>query len=136
MHASEPTLLPVYRVTVFVPPYALEALIDGVCAVDDLRVGRDADDGDHTDRYDRALWISAPGREQFRPLPGSDPADGRTCAVARGDTVRIEFCVDRDAARLQRVIDDGIRPHHPWEVPAIFVDETLLPLPPRRGAGS
>ena len=36
------------------------------------------------------------------------------------------------AARLgfhSRLLRDGIHKHHPWEVPAVFVDESLFPLP-------
>jgi hypothetical protein len=43
--------------------------------------------------------------------------------------VRLEFAIPRDAALLARIVEQGIRPHHPWQVPAIFVDEALLPLP-------
>ena len=112
-------LSPVYRVTVFVPPAHLETLRNGICAVDSLRQGD----------YEHGMWISAPGIEQFRPLAGAQPAQGRVGELARVETVRVELCIPRDAARLQRLIEQGIRPHHPWEAPAIFVDEALLPLP-------
>jgi hypothetical protein len=112
-------LLPVYRISVWVPPAQMQRVLDGICAVDDLRIGE----------YDRVAWISATGIEQFRPLAGATPSLGDIGALESGESVRIEFCIPRDAARLQRVIDEGIRPHHPWEIPAIFVDESLLPLP-------
>ena len=112
-------ILPVYRVSVWVPPEHAQRVLDGICAVDDLRIGD----------YDRVAWISAPGVEQFRPLAGADPALGSIGELESGASVRIEFCIPRDSERLQRVIDDGIRPHHPWRIPAIFVDESLLPLP-------
>lgn len=121
-------LQPVYRVTVFVPPAHLQALIDGICAANPLRIGD----------YDRVLWISAPGTEQFRPLAGATPTQGHVGELERGDTMRVEFCIPRDADTLSHVIDQGIRPHHPWELPAIFVDESLLPLPsaPREGSAA
>ncbi|MBB5207266.1 hypothetical protein [Chiayiivirga flava] len=119
MSAATATMLPVYRITVFVPPEAVQGLLDGICAVDDLRIGD----------YDRVLWTSAPGIEQFRPLPGATPTQGDVGAVERGATVRVEFCIPRDDDRLARVIALGIRPHHPWQVPAIFVDASVFPLP-------
>jgi hypothetical protein len=112
-------MLAVYRVTVFVPPEALERVIDGILAVDPLRIGD----------YDRVSWISAPGRERYRPLAGAAPACGTIGTLECGETVRLEFCLPRERDRLERVIADGIRPHHPWRVPAIFVDESELPLP-------
>ena len=110
---------PVYRVSVYVPPAHVERVIDAICAVDDLRIGT----------YEHVLWTSAPGSEQFRPLAGATPTQGDVGQLTRTPTVRIEFCMPRDPERLRRVIDEGIRPSHPWHVPAIFVDETQLPLP-------
>ena len=112
-------LVPVYRVTVFVPPAHLEALQAGICAVDSLRQGD----------YEHGMWISAPGIEQFRPLAGAQPAQGRTGELECVETVRLELCLPRDPERLQRLIEQGIRPHHPWETPAIFIDESSFPLP-------
>jgi hypothetical protein len=112
-------LLPVYRICVFVPVECAQRVIDGVCAVDDLRIGN----------YAHVAWISAAGSEQFRPLDGAHPTLGAQGELTRSASVRVEFCIARDEARLRRVIDAGIRPNHPWEVPAIFVDASLLPLP-------
>jgi hypothetical protein len=110
-------LLPVYRICVFVPPVHVQRVIDGVCAVDDLRIGD----------YAHVAWTSAAGTEQFLPLDGALPTLGAAGELVRADSVRLEFCVARDEAHLRRVIDEGIRPHHPWEVPAIFVDAVWLP---------
>lgn len=112
-------LHPVWRITVFVPPAQLRAVQDGICAVDPLQSGD----------YDRAMWLSSPGEEQFRPLPGAQPAVGTIGEVTRLASVRLEFVIPRDPALLARIVEHGIRPHHPWQVPAIFVDESLLPLP-------
>ena len=115
--------LPVYRVTVWVPPADLARLQLGICAIEGLQLGE----------YDQVMWVSAPGREQFRPLHGAVPAVGIIGEATEGASVRLEFAIPRDPERLQRVIDQGIRPNHPWEVPAIFVDESWFPLPdPRR----
>jgi hypothetical protein len=40
----------------------------------------------------------------------------------------LEFCVPRDLQLARRVIDAGLRPNHPWEEPAIFVDEILVDI--------
>jgi len=110
-------LQPVYRVTVFVPPGQLRALQEGILAVDPLRFGD----------YDHGMWTSAPGEEQFRPLAGAAPAAGRIGELSRLPSVRLEFVLPRDPALLERVLEQGVRAHHPWEAPAIFVDETYLP---------
>lgn len=110
-------LHPVYRVTVFVPPSRLRALQDAIVAVDPLRFGD----------YDQGMWVSACGEEQFRPLPAARPAQGVPGALARLPSVRLEFVLPRDPALLERVLREGVRAHHPWQSPAIFVDETFLP---------
>ena len=112
-------LIPVYRVTVFVPPAHLEALQAGICAVDSLRQGD----------YAQGMWCSAPGVEQFQPLEGAHPAQGRIGELTRVESVRLELCIPRDAQRLQRLVEQGIRPHHPWDVPTILVDETWFAQP-------
>ena len=111
-------LLAVYRVTVFVPQQHLQGVIDGVCAVDPLRIGD----------YEHVMWTSL-AAEQFRPLPGAVPTLGRVGALERGDSVRLEFCIPRETERLRLVLEQGIVPHHPWEIPAIFIDESWFPLP-------
>ena len=108
----------VYRVSVFVPPAHVQRVVDAICAVDDLRIGD----------YAHVLWTTAPGTEQFQPLHGAKPTEGDVGELTRAPTVRVEFCIARDPERLRRVIEEGIRPAHPWEVPAIFVDESRLPL--------
>lgn len=112
-------LVPVYRVTVFVPPAHLEALQRGICAVDSLQQGN----------YEHGMWISAPGVEQFRPLARAQPSQGRIGELERVETVRLELCIPRDPERLQRLIEQGVHPHHPWRTPAIFIDESSFPLP-------
>jgi len=111
-------LLPIYRVCVFVPPEHLAALQAGICAVEPLGDGR----------YDQVMWLSAPGSEQFRPLPGAVPAAGEPGELSQLPSVRLEFALPRDPQRLARVLRDGVRAHHPWESPAIFVDESLQPV--------
>lgn len=112
-------LLPVYRITVFVPPAHAEALIAGIVACDELALGE----------YSEVMWITPGGQEQFRPGSAAKPAMGKAGELSREDSVRIEFAIPRDPERLQRVLHEGVHRHHPWEVPAVFVDESLFPLP-------
>ena len=37
--------------------------------------------------------------------------------------IRLEFAIARDPELLRRVLDDGLLPTHPWEEPAVFIDE-------------
>lgn len=116
---SEMQLIPVYRITVFVSPAELEALKAGILAVDDLAIGD----------YREVMWTSAPGLEQFRPGAAASPTLGQVGAFTSAPAVRLEFSIPRDAQRLQRVLVEGVHAHHPWEVPAVFVDESLFPMP-------
>ena len=120
---SKLRLHPVYRITVFVPPAQLEALKRGILAVDDLAAGGYAD----------GMWESAPGREQFRVLPGTTSAMDAAGEGVSEPTVRLEFCIPRgvsgDRERLQRLLDQGIAAHHPWNSPAVFVDAVEFAAP-------
>lgn len=111
-------LLPIYRITVFVPPEYLQALQAGICRIEPL--------GD--ERYDQVMWLSSPGIEQFRARPGAMPTQGEVGALTQLPTVRLEFAIPRDPERLARVLREGVRAHHPWESPAIFVDESHRPV--------
>ena len=114
---SDPAgMRPAYRITVFVPPTHVEEVLDAVEREIDLVYGQ----------YDRSAWWSAPGVEQFRPLPGSRPTVGVSGRLEQVPTVRLEFAVPHDAQLLQRVIRFGVLASHPWQEPAVFVDETLV----------
>ncbi len=106
----------VYRVTTFVPPENVDALIASIAAVDPLGTGR----------YDRVCWRSAPGIEQFRPLEGANPSYGKIGEVAHSATVRLEFILPLNPETLRRVLEEGLFPAHPWEEPAVFIDETTV----------
>ncbi len=112
-------LHPVYRVVVFVPPSHLEALKRGILGVDALAVGG----------YEHGMWETAPGFEQYRALPATTPVHGQSGELVREPSVRLEFCIPRDPERLQRLLSDGIAAHHPWNTPAVFVDETQFVTP-------
>ena len=49
--------------------------------------------------------------------------------LTRADTVRSECAIARDEGRLAHVLREGVHRHHPWEVPSVFVDESMFPLP-------
>jgi len=114
----------IYRVTTFVPPESVDTLLEGVEREVPLRYGL----------YDRAAWWSAVGVEQFRPLPGARPTFGEVGRTERVPTVRIEFVIPRDPELLTRVLSLGLIPNHPWQEPAIFVDETEVTLSHSAGA--
>jgi hypothetical protein len=64
----------VYRITTFVPPDRVDALLDGIIREVPLAYGR----------YDCSAWWSAVGVEQFRPLPGAQPTFGEVSEVQSG----------------------------------------------------
>jgi hypothetical protein len=103
-----------YRITTFVPPDHLESVLEGVERVVPLVFGR----------YESCAWWSSVGVEQFRPLPGATPTVGVPGRIERVPTVRLEFAIPRDVGLLERVLRDGIIANHPWEEPAVFVDES------------
>ncbi len=109
---------PVWRVTTFVPPENVDAVVDAIVAVNPLGDGG----------YDRVCWKSAVGVEQFRPLEGSNPTHGKVGEVSRCATVRLEFVLPRVPELLRRVLEEGLYPAHPWEKPAVFIDETTVTL--------
>lgn len=110
--------LPLYRVVVFVPSAALDAVKQGVLAVDALAAGD----------YEHGMWWSAPGFEQFRPCAGATPVQGEVGRTEVVGSMRLEFCLPRDPQRLQRIFEQGIVPHHPWQLPVVQVEEIELLL--------
>lgn len=106
---------PVYRITTFVPVEKLEALLDGILKVEPLKWGK----------YDQVAWVSEGVTERFRPLPGSNPTAGTVGELEKVDSVRLEFMIPRDQALLERLLTEGLIPSHPWEEPAVFIDETV-----------
>ena len=120
-------LQPMWRVQVTVPLAALEAVRAGILAVDRLAAGG----------YDSGLFEHAVGTEQFGPLPGSSPALGVVGQCQRVAAVIVQFHLPPDQARLQRIIEHGIAPHHPWHSPVIEVSPIWLcvdqPDPDRSG---
>jgi hypothetical protein len=106
---------PVYRITTFVPPEHLDSVLEAVERQVPLVFGP----------YDRSAWWSAVGVEQFRPLGGASPTVGEVGKVERVPTVRLELAIPRDPELLDRALNLGLIPSHPWEEPAVFVDESF-----------
>ena len=109
-------LRPAYRVATFVPPDRVDAVLEAVECETPLIFGP----------YERSAWWSAAGVEQFQPLPDASPTVGSAGRTERVPTVRLEFAIPKDGELLARVIDDALRPSHPWQEPAVFVDECLV----------
>jgi hypothetical protein len=107
---------PAYRITTFVPPDRVHAVLDAVTRVTPLIFGP----------YERSAWWSAVGTEQFRPLPDANPTVGRVGETERVPAIRLEFALPRDPDLLRRVVAEGVLPSHPWEEPAVFIDECLV----------
>ncbi|MBW3567104.1 MAG: hypothetical protein KY410_03940 [Proteobacteria bacterium] len=107
----------IYRVTVFVPQSALRNLLDGIKQVYPL--------GDAC--YDSVLWYVGEACEEFRPLPGSSPAHGSIGELHREAVNMVVFSIPRERALLDRILEEGVREHHPWESPGIFIEESWLP---------
>lgn len=112
----------VYRVATYVPPEAVDRLLAGICSVVQLRYGN----------YARSAWWLEGGTEQYEPVGGAKPSHGVLGKVSRVPSTRLEFCLPRDPELLHQVITAGLRPNHPWEEPAIFIDESLVDI--RSGA--
>jgi hypothetical protein len=105
-----------YRITVFVPPAQLEEVLASITRV------LPANDT----KYGEVFWWSAPGTEQFRPLEGSNPTSGSVGELSRMDSIELKFLLPRDTKILNQVIEEGIRPAHPWEAPVITVDKCRI----------
>jgi hypothetical protein len=110
-------LRPLYRVTVFVPRDHFEQLLAAVHAALPQS----------TSSYDHLAWWSD-ATEQFRPRDGAHPTRGEIGTVERVASVRLELSIARDETTLDRLLT-AIRQNHPWEEPAVFVDETSAPPP-------
>jgi len=105
-----------YRVTVFVPPAQLEELLASITRVLPP----------HNDRYGEVFWWSAPGTEQFKPLEGSNPTSGSVGELRQIDSIELKFLLPRNKKLLYQVIEEGIRPAHPWEAPVITIDKCRI----------
>lgn len=111
------SLVSIYRITVFVPSDDLRAVINGIKRVYAL--------GD--DYYDSVLWFLHDAHEEFRARSGAHPARGEIGEL-HGETVSmLIFSLPRERALLDKVLEEGVAPNHPWEKPGVFVEESWVP---------
>ena len=61
-------------------------------------------------------------------VPPEKLGAGKVGEMERVPSVRLEFVIPRDQALLERLLTEGLIPSHPWEEPAVFIDETLVTL--------
>lgn len=104
-----------YRITTFVPPEQLDAVLQAVLAQAPLTYGP----------YDKSAWWSAVGTEQFEPRAGANPTVGEIGKTERVPTIRLEFVIPREAELLNRVVEELLKAH-PWQEPAVFIDATTI----------
>ncbi len=104
-----------HRVTTFVPPEHLDAVLEAVLAHAPLTYGP----------YDKSAWWSAVGTEQFEPRAGASPTVGEVGKTERVPTIRLEFVIRHDPGLLDRVLKALLKAH-PWQEPAVFVDATTI----------
>lgn len=102
----------VYRVCVFCPPNKVSEIIAAALQHDRLSNGP----------YDKVVWTSAPGVEQFEPVDGATPTKGSIGAVSADPSIRVEFSLPFDQNLLDRVIDK-VKDAHPWQRAVILVSE-------------
>ena len=102
-----------YRITVFVPPAQLEAMLASITGFLP----------ENNSKYGEGFWWSTPGTEQFRSLEGSNPTSGTIGELSRMDSIELKFLIPRNKELLHQIIERGIRPAHPWETPVITIDK-------------
>lgn len=68
----------------------------------------------------RECSFDIPGRGQFRPVEGADPAVGSVGALEHVDEIRVEFVAPR---RLRAAVLSALRSAHPYEEPAFDIVE-------------
>ncbi len=105
-----------YRVIVYVPQEALDSYIAAI--------------EDHIPAflgpYDRVLWHSEIGTEQFRPLAGANPQKGGKMETSQCSSARVELVFPRNKKMLYAFLQDVLRPHHPWENPVISYQKIMI----------
>lgn len=109
----------VYNVAVYVPVEYARDFLDKVTTQIPQLFGN----------YDSCAWWSSEGTGQFRPLEGANPAQGDVGKVERCPEIRLEFSLPQDDAVLAHMVEQVIRPAHPWEEPVILITEALAARP-------
>lgn len=105
---------PVYKVTTYLPVRSISRVMKTIRRVVQLKYGN----------YDCVAWWCANWVEEFRPLKGSNPTSGKRGKLERVPSVKLQITIPRKRKLLKKIIERGIVPNHPWEVPVILVDET------------
>jgi hypothetical protein len=96
-----------YKIAVFIPEEALEAVKNAMFAAGAGRIGN----------YDRCCW-QVPGQGQFRPLKGSRPYLGEQDQIETVKEYKVEMvCADACMAAVIRAMKIA----HPYEEPAFDV---------------
>ncbi len=105
------SLTPALRLVVFVPKEALESFVEAVQGEIPSFLGP----------YDRVMWWSHEGVEQFRPLEGAQSAHGTPMETKRLPSVKVEISLPNDKEAALSFIRTVIIPAHPWEKPVIHL---------------
>lgn len=100
-----------YKLTVFIPDEALEAVKTALFAAGAGTIGN----------YEQCCW-QVQGMGQFMPMAGSDPHIGRQDTLETVEEWRVEMVVKKEA--IQAVIK-ALKQAHPYETPAFDVIEVL-----------
>ncbi|RWZ54474.1 hypothetical protein EQV77_14470 [Halobacillus fulvus] len=106
-------LVDIYRVKTFVVPEHVDQVVQGILAIDELKVGN----------YKNVMWQSKDGVEQFVPSEEAVPTEGAAGEKTKVTSLRLEFSIPRDESLLTKVIEEGIYPNHPWDEPVVQVSE-------------
>lgn len=102
-----------YRIMTYVPLSHLEKVKEAVCNSGFLTYGN----------YDKVLWVSAEGDEQYEPLENSNPRKGKIGKLEKGTSFRLEFSIDKNDEKLKMLLNNFLLPAHPWEEPIISILE-------------
>lgn len=97
-----------YRIVTFVPAESIDSFVTHIAPLIPAFLGT----------YSDVCWWSAPGTEHFRP-DGADRAQ-------QEPSIRFECSIPKDKRLLMRIIEQGIKKHHPWVEPVILVSEQKI----------
>lgn len=100
---------PIDTLVVYVPREATSAVLEAVFAAGAGSIGA----------YRECAFVT-PGRGQFRPVDGADPAVGRVGELSYVDEDRVEVALPR---RLRAAVVRAMKAAHPYEEPAFHVLE-------------
>lgn len=99
------------RVCIFVPEEALDGFITSLGPAIPAFLGT----------YDHVCWHSEKGTEQSRKIPNS--------TIEKVSCHKIEFSCPDDMGLIEKLIEETIRPLHPWEEPVITLTRQEIVKP-------